>query len=52
VTVPPDFPLVLALLDELDELPHAASAIAAPAATTAIKADLVKNRIDPPPQRS
>src|SRR5947209_8956624 len=39
--VPPFLPDVLAEpLELLDELPHAASANAAPAATTAIKADL------------
>jgi hypothetical protein len=52
VTVPPVFPVVAELVDELDELPHAASAITEPTATTAIEAALKYLLIDPPPQRS
>jgi hypothetical protein len=51
VTVPPFFALPELPEDELEELPHAASTMTAPAATTAVKADLEILRIDPPPQR-
>jgi hypothetical protein len=57
VTVPPDFdvevPLdeLVVVVDELDELPHAAIASTEPIARTAIRADRECLLTTPPPKR-
>jgi hypothetical protein len=58
VTVPPDFDVevepddeLVVVVDELDELPHAAIASTEPIARTAIRADLECLLKTPPPKR-